>query len=297
MTLPAPELELRQLRAFLVVAETRHFGRAAERLGIAQPPLSQQIRRLESRVGHPLFERHARGVMLTAAGRELLPAARSALDQVSSGLDAARRAGLGQAGRLRIGFAASLAFTLLPKVVGAYRARFPGVTLDLRELTSTPQMEALRAGTLDAGFVRETPPEPDLVSIPVLHERLVAVLPRAHPLTAQRQVPVAALAEEPFVLFPPAEGPAFHARILRVCADAGFTPHIAQQAVEWQTLVAFVEAGLGVTIAPAGVARIRLRGVAFRRLSPDPEPCVVALCRQAGEPSPLLSAFVAAVVS
>ncbi|WP_344943867.1 LysR family transcriptional regulator, partial [Actinomadura miaoliensis] len=295
MTPPPPELDLRQLRAFVVVAEVLHFGRAAQVLGIAQPPLSQQIGRLERRVGHKLFERHARGVTLTPAGRELLPAARGALEQVSGGLDAARRVAGGKAGRLRVGFAASLAFTVLPEAIRGYRRRCPDVELDLRELTSAPQVDALRAGALDVGLVRETPAGPDLAAVPVQHEPFVAVLPDGHPLGRDEAVAVEALADEPFVLFPRAAGPAFHDRVSGVCGDAGFTPRVVQRAVEWQTLVAFVGAGLGVTIAPAGVSRLRLDGVVYRPLTPEPAPTVVALCWREGDTRPLLRGFVETV--
>ncbi|MEU8102647.1 LysR substrate-binding domain-containing protein [Nonomuraea muscovyensis] len=293
-----PELALHQLHAFAVLAEELHFGRAAERLGIAQPPLSQQIGRLERRVGHPLFERGRRGpggrVALTPAGRELLPAARRALEEVAAGLDAARRTGSGQAGRLRIGFAASLALTVLPRIVRAYGDRHPGVELEIREMTGAPQLAALREDAIDLGLLREPPDDADLVAEPVLTEPFVAVLPAGHPLAARRVVPVAALAGEPFVLLPRAAGPAFHDRIVAVCRAAGFEPRVAQRAVEWQTVSALVEAGLGVSLAPAGIRRVRLAGVAYRRVTPGTARTTVALCHRRDDRSPLVAGFLEA---
>jgi DNA-binding transcriptional LysR family regulator len=291
-----PELGLQQLHAFTVLAEELHFGRAAERLGIAQPPLSQQIRRLEARVGHPLFSREPGRVALTAAGQELLPAARRALDELATGLDTARRIGAGRAGRLRIGFAASLALTVLPELLHRYRDSFPGVELEIREMTTAPQLAALRDRRIDLGLLREPPEEAGLRSETVLTEEFVAVLPATHPLAARRTVALAALAGEPFVLLPRETGPTVHDRIVEVCRTAGFTPVLGQQAVEWQTVAALVGAGLGVSLAPAGIRRLRLRGVAYRRITPGTERTRVAACwREADERSPLLAGFLATV--
>jgi DNA-binding transcriptional LysR family regulator len=283
-----PELALHQLHAFVVLAEELHFGRAAQRLGIAQPPLSQQIRRLEVKVGHALFDRGASQVVLTAAGRELLPAAQRALDEVAGGLDAARRVGAGETGRLRIGFAASLALTVLPEMLRGYREAFPRVDLDIREMTTAPQIAALRDHVIDIGLLREPPDEEGLLVEEILSERFVAVLPTAHPQATQRVVHIGVLADEPFVIMPRAVAPTVHDRILQVCAEAGFQPRITQRAVEWQTVAALVEAGLGVSIAPASIARIRLRGVAYRRITPDAVRTTAALCWRRDERNPLV---------
>lgn len=289
-----PELRLQQLHAFAVLAEELHFGRAAERLGIAQPPLSQQIRRLEAKVGHPLFTRGPGPVALTPAGRELLPAARRALQEIAVGLDTARRVGSGAAGRLRIGFSASLALTVLPGVLRAYRDRFPQVELEIREMTTAPQLTALRERVIDVGLLREPPDEPGLATEPILSEEFIAVLPAAHPLAAQRVVPIEALADEPFVLLPRSAGPAFHDRIVGLCRSAGFEPRLGQQAIEWQTVCALVEAGLGVSLAPASVRRIRLDGVAYRRVKPNTARTTVAVAWRHDDQNPLVTRFVQA---
>ncbi|MFD7667858.1 LysR family transcriptional regulator [Streptomyces sp. NPDC059788] len=291
-----PELPLAQLHAFVVLAEELHFGHAATRLGIAQPPLSQQIRRLEDKVGHPLFGRHPGRVTLTPAGRELLPAARRALTTLVDGLTAAREVGSGNAGRLRIGFAASLALTVLPGLLRTFAERFPDVRLDIHEMTTAPQLAALHDRTIDVGLLREPPADdPELGFETVLTEPFVAVLPSAHPVASQRVARVGQLADSPFVLLPRAVGPRLHDQIIGLCTAAGFTPRVAQHAVEWQTVCALVEAGLGVSLAPEGIRRIRLKGVAFRRITPDTTRTRAAAAWRKKDPNPLVAHFLATV--
>ncbi|MER7754000.1 LysR family transcriptional regulator [Kitasatospora sp. NPDC097643] len=291
-----PEIPLPQLHAFVVLAEELHFGHAAARLGIAQPPLSQQIRRLEEKVGHALFSREPGRVALTPAGRELLPAARQAITGLADGLAAARAVGSGRAGRLRIGFSASLALTVLPGLLRTFRERYPGVELDIREMTTAPQLAALHEGAIDIGLLREPPAdEPGIGFRTVLTEPFVAVLPAAHPLAAQRTVRVPELADSPFVLLPRAVGPQLYDRITGLCGAAGFTPRVVQHAVEWQTVCALVETGLGVSLAPASIRRIRLRGVAFRRIEAGTARTRVAVAWRAGDRNPLVVQLLATV--
>ncbi|GAA4925025.1 DNA-binding transcriptional LysR family regulator [Nonomuraea thailandensis] len=292
-----PELPLAQLHAFVVLAEELHFGHAADRLGIAQPPLSQQIRRLEDKVGHALFSRAPGRVALTPAGHELLPAARRALDELAGGLAAARAVGSGRAGRIRLGFAASLALTILPELLSAYRERFPRVRIEIHEMTTAPQLAALRERRIDVGLLREPPDdEPELGFATVLREPFVAVLPTGHPLAAGRAVELARLAGSPFVLLPREHGPGLYDRITRMCGAAGFTPEVAQHAVEWQTVCALVEAGLGVSLAPASIRRIRLRGVAFRRVTPGGVRTSVAAAWRADDTEPLVTGLLETVL-
>lgn len=291
-----PEVPLPQLHAFVVVAEELHFGRAAARLGIAQPPLSQQIRRLESKVGHALFNREPGGVTLTTTGHELLPAAQRALTSLADGLAAARAAGSGRTGRLRIGFAASLALTVLPDLLCRFRERFPDVRLDVQEMTTAPQIAALYDKAIDVGLLREpTDDRAELCFRTVLTEPYVAVLPTSHPLAAQRLVPLAQLADHPFVLLPRSVGPGLHDQIIGLCATAGFTPQVAQQAVEWQTICALVKAGLGVALAPASIRRIRLKGIAFRRIESGTVRSRVAIAWRQGDPNPRIAHLLATV--
>jgi DNA-binding transcriptional LysR family regulator len=284
-----PELPLPQVHAFVVLAEELHFGRAAHRLGIAQPPLSQQIRRLEDKVGYALFRREPGQVSLTAAGRELLPAARRTLADLADGLAAARAVGSGRAGRLRVGFAASLALTVLPGLLRSFRERFPDVLLDIHEMTTAPQITALKGGSIDVGLLREPPyEEPGLGFRTVLTEPFVAVLPATHPLAGQRRVRLADLTGLPFVLLPREAGPGLHDQIVGLCASAGFAPRVTQHAVEWQTVCALVGTGLGVALAPASIRRIRLAGVVFRPIEPGTVRTRTALTWRSDEHNPLV---------
>ncbi|MFC9750885.1 LysR family transcriptional regulator [Streptomyces niveus] len=291
-----PELPLPQLHAFVVLAEELHFGRAAARLGIAQPPLSQQIRRLEDKVGYALFSREPGHIGLTAAGRELLPAVRLTLTHLAQGLTAAREVGSGKAGHLRIGFAASLALTVLPSLLRTFRERFPAVDLDIQEMTTTPQLAALRERTIDIGLLREPPAHDAKLGFQtVLTEPFVAVLPASHPLATQRAVHVEQLADCPFVLLPRAVGPPLYDQIADLCIAAGFTPQVTQHAVEWQTVCALVGTGLGVSLAPESIRRIRLKGVAFRRVEPDTVHTRVAVAWRKNDPNPLVSGILSAL--
>lgn len=293
-----PDLPLPQLHAFVVLAEELHFGHAAARLGIAQPPLSQQIRRLEDRVGHALFTRGPGRVGLTPAGEELLPAARNALATLTDALAAARAVGEGRAGALRIGFAASLALTVLPALLRRFREQVPDVRLHIQEMTTAPQLAALRDRSLDVGLLREPGEDgAELAFRTVLREPFVAVLPVGHPLAGHAHVRAAQLADSPFVLLPRHVGPRLHDQIVGLCVEAGFTPSIAQHAVEWQTVCALVEAGLGVSIAPASIARIRLEGIVFRRLDPEGLRTRVAVGWHRDHRSPLIDPLLAALAA
>lgn len=279
-----------------MLAEELHFGRTATRLGIAQPPLSQQIRRLEGKVGHALFSREPGCIALTPAGRELLPAARHALNGLADGLAAARDVGSGRVGRLRIGFAASLALTVLPGLLRTFRERFPAVELVIQEMTTTPQLAALRERTIDIGLLREPPADDaELEFATVLTEPFVAVLPSAHPFAAQHTVRIEQLADCPFVLLPRAVGPPLYDQITSLCIAAGFTPRVAQHAVEWQTVCALVETGLGVSVAPESIRRIRLKGVAFRRIEPNTTRTRVAVAWRENDSNPLVPRLLAAL--
>jgi DNA-binding transcriptional LysR family regulator len=284
-------IDLRQLRQFVAVAEEGHFGRAAERLGMAQPPLSQSILRLEQQVGHPLLMRRPR-VRLTAAGEVLLATARRTLAQVEAGVDAARRAARGESGRLTVGFAASVLPGVLPGIVRAYREAYPAVELRLRELATAAQADALRDGTIDIGFLRQPADDAELACEPLVREALAAVLPPGHPLGASRRVRLAALAGEPFVLFPRAVAPTLYDQVNALCAAAGFAPRVTQEAQEWLTIVGLVEAGLGVSLVPASFRRLRWGRVVYRPLTPAGAKTVVSLCWRRAELSPAATAFV-----
>src|SRR5690349_19571737 len=258
------EIELRHLRYFLAVVETLHFSKAAERLGMAQPPLSQQIRRLEELVGHRLFDRTTRGVKLTLAGQLLAERARSTLDKVHDDLAQVRRLGRGEEGTLTVGFSGSVMFTGLPAAIESYRRRYPKVELRLRELVTSAQIAALLDGTLDLAFLRDGDPTKGIQMTTLVKERYVAVLPEAHPLARKRSLRVKDMQYEPFVLFARRMGPLAFDRTIACCEKGGFRPNIVQDAPQWPTLVRLVAAGIGVSLAPACVATLAMPGAVYR---------------------------------
>ena len=270
-------MDLRQLRYFVAVAEELHFGRAAERVGIAQPPLTQQIQRLEKDLGSRLLIRHTRKTTLTEAGEVLLAQARLLLRDFDDAIDRTRRAARGETGQLTVGTPPSMMLTALPRVIRKYRARYPQVHFTLREQSTTAIAQGLAAGSIDVGFLREAAPTGDAVVEFRWQEPLVAVLPAAHPLAKRAQVKLADLANEPFVLFPRSVGDALYDKIIGLCVKAGFTPRVVQEATQWQSVVACVETGMGVSVAPACVERFRWKGVAYRPLAGLKT--AVAVCR------------------
>jgi DNA-binding transcriptional LysR family regulator len=259
-------LELTHLRYFVVLAEELHFGRAAGRLHISQPPLTQQIQRLEARVGHALLQRTSRRVELTAAGRVFHDAARAVLQEAQHALDTARRVGRGEAGHLTLATPPSLMLDTLPRVIRRFRDQFPTVDLRLREMATSRIFDALESGGADVGLVRgpQTPESlPKLVS---WKEPLVAMLPPGHTLTRARSFELKRMAAEPFVFFPRDLGPGFYEELLGHCRAAGFEPRVVQEATQWSSVVSLVSAGIGVSIGPASVARLLVGAVDVRFL-------------------------------
>jgi DNA-binding transcriptional LysR family regulator len=261
------DIELRHLRYFVAVAEELHFGRAAERLGIAQPPLSQQIQRLEALIDAPLFYRTSRSVELTDAGRTLLDGARRTLAQAEEAVTATQRTARGETGTLTVAYAASVMFLSLPRLIHAFRARYPSVHLELRELPTGPQIAALHAGEIDIGFVRQPGREKGLTIETVMTEPLLIALHRHHPLADDAVVPLAALARDSFVLFPKDIAPGLYAQVFAVCKEAGFTPRVTQESRELYTTVSLVEAGLGVSIVPASVRKMGWPDVVYKTIA------------------------------
>jgi DNA-binding transcriptional LysR family regulator len=286
-------MEMRQLRYFVAVAEELHFRRAAARLHISQPPLSQQIRALEEEMGCTLLARTRRRVELTAAGEAFLRDARALLSELDGAVDTARRIDAGQAGRLRVTFVGSALLSVVPGIVQRFRAARPGVELELRERSTVDQLRAVSAGIVDVGLVRP-PLDEDLAELRcdvVLRERTVLALPVGHPLAALRRVPLRRLAAEPFVLFPRAQAPGFHDRLIGSVAAAGAPPLVVQYAPEMLTIIGLVAAGIGLSLVPASVARLALDGVTYRPVAGAPGAELVAITR-AGDPSASVRAFV-----
>ena len=263
-------MELRHLRYFMMVAEELHFGRAAQRLHIQQPPLSRQIQLLEAELGFPLFERSRRRVELTPAGSALLGRARQVFDALDVAIRDARSASEGESGRLVVGYPSSLAYSGLTELLRAFRTRFPLVEVALRELPPGDQIDALKAGSLDVGFVRTSLDDPVLVAELVRRESLMVVLPDDHPLSARRTIPLEALAQEPFVMFPRARGPAFFDQLMALCGAAGFAPRIVQEAPQLD-IISMVAAGFGVSIMPSSMRNFRRPGLSFRAIVGTPQ--------------------------
>ncbi|EOZ4774490.1 LysR substrate-binding domain-containing protein [Pseudomonas aeruginosa] len=288
-------MELRRLRYFIAVAEELHFGRAAERLGISQPPLSQQIQALEEEIGARLFERTNRRVELTDAGRLFLDESRQVLAQVDKAVLLARRAHLGELGELKIGFTSSAPFTsTIPSSIHAFRKAYPDVHLDLQEMSSRQVLKALLEESLQVGVIRPLA-LPDAVHwVELFREPLVAVLRADHPLAAGSEdgLAIAALAEEPFVFFPRSYGTGLYDQVIALTRQAGFSPRIAQEASEAMTIIGLVSAGLGVSILPASFRRTRVDGVVYRTLSDPEATTAVWLVRRQNEGSPLALSFI-----
>jgi DNA-binding transcriptional LysR family regulator len=258
-------MDLRQLRYFVAVAEELHFGRAALRAGIAQPPLTQQIQKLERDLGARLLVR-GRKTALTPAGAVLLEEARRILRQADFAMEATQRAARGESGELRVGAPPSVMLSALPAIIRKYRKQFPGVAFALRELSTSAIESALRAGEIDLGFLRETAPELPLVAEAAFEELVVAVLPAASALAKVRELKLGMLRDQPFVFFPQRLGAAFYNRMVSFCAGEGFAPRVVQEATQWPSIVCLVEAGMGISLAPACVRRFRWAGVVYRPL-------------------------------
>jgi DNA-binding transcriptional LysR family regulator len=283
-------IELRHLRYFAAVAEELHFGRAANKLHISQPPLSQQIRQFEEMVGHRLFARTSRAVKLTAAGDAMLERARRTLHRVEEDLEFVRRVGRGETGSLRVGFIGSGMLTRLPAILGEYRRLYPDVELRLHEFYTSSLIEAIRDGSVDVGFLRDGGAIADLCVEPLLEERLIAVTPSNHRLARQRLIRVPQLRHEPFVFFPISAGRTAWERTMKLCEDHGFRAKIVQEAPHWVTIVSLVAAGLGVTIAPECIRKIAGESVACRPLSP-PGTTRIELAYRRDESSPVAKEF------
>jgi DNA-binding transcriptional LysR family regulator len=285
-------VELRGLRYFVTLADELHYGRAAKRLGMTQPPLSQAISKLERELGVRLFERTRRRVALTHAGATFLDEARATLARAAQAIELAQRAQRGEVGRLSVGYLAATAYTLLPLVLRDFGRSFPGVKLELRELTLPLQIAALLKGDIEVGLLRPPVSDAELAAETILAEPFVVALPPRHPLRTLRRVPAKRLGGEPFVMFPRQPGLVFHDIVMDFCLRSGFTPRVAQEANQTHTVVGLVSAGIGVALVPASTQRIGLAGVAYRPLRETTPLSKTAVAWRRADPSPVIAAFV-----
>ena len=294
MTAP---VELRQLRYFVAVAEEMHVGRAAQRLNMTQPPLSQSIQALEALLGADLFIRQKRGITLSAAGLALLPEARRLIRDSQALPDLAKSAALGKTGSLSIGFISTADYNLLPPVLREFRKMVPQVQLSLREATSDVQLEALRLGQIDLGLL--IPPIPDrlhavLNYLPIMSEPLILAAPSDAPWVGKnKRLSLSDCQGQPLIIFPRAIAPAFYDVILGCFQSAGVTPEIGQEAIQMQTIIGLVSAGMGIALVPQSVSNLKRPGVEYFDLA-QPSPLIeTGVAWKKDNHSPVLQAFIA----
>jgi len=283
-------MELRHLHYFIAVAEELNFSRAADRLHMAQPPLSQQIRQLEEELGFQLFHRTKRKVQLTEAGQIFLAEVQQILRSLNQAVHKSQQASRGEVGRLVIGFVSSAAYNILPPILQTFHRQIPGVTLELQELTTREQIQAVLDGKLDIGFVRPPVEDVELDSKIIFREPLMVALPESHPLQTRPSISVKLLANEPFILFPRKVAPGLHDQILSVCLQAGFNPQVTQEAIQMQTIVSLVAAEMGVAIVPLSLQNLQRQGVSYKPLEElTPMVEVAIISRQ--HPTPTVQRF------
>ena len=276
-----PDVELRQLYIFAVVAEELHFGRAALRLGIAQPPLSQQIKKLERLVGYTLLKRDTRSVGLTEAGDSLLALARKLLQDTSLGLHRVRQAGIGEAGTLNLGFTATTALEMLPKILESARRRLPDVHVSLIELLPDPLFDALASELIDVAIGRELIDFDQFEVNELFHETYVAAMPASHAFAKiPGKLQLKSLRGDDFILFPRNHKSRNSDQLFAMCRAAGFTPKMSQEAPGWQTAVSFVGSGLGVSILPSCVRSFMLPEVVYKDIDTDVTSTILLMRRR-----------------
>jgi len=289
-------MDVRQLRQFIAVAEALNFRRAATSLKMAQPPLSQSIKRLEIELGVQLLLRNRKSVQLTPAGGAFLAEAKRTLLQLERAANVARRAGSGTVGSLRVAFIGSSAYSHLPEAVREFRQRFPDVDLDLIESTSTEVIKLLDTDQIDIGFLRPVIGlTHNLRTESIEKDRFVVAMPARHKLAHHATLRLAQLSDFPFVIFSATRSPTLYQQILLLCRHASFTPRIAQEARQVQTVISLVSAGLGIALVPAAVGRLRHPNVVYKPLR-DRSPYLtleLISARRADNVSPMAAAFAA----
>jgi DNA-binding transcriptional LysR family regulator len=287
-------MELRHLRYFLAVAEELNFTRAAERLGISQPPLTQQVKALEAELGVALFDRSAYRIELTDAGRIFAAEAARILGDARSAVQAARRAATGATGRVRVGFTESASFnSLVTSTLRSFRSDYPAVEISLEEHPSTELIVALREGRLDTAFVRPPLPAQRGLSLDLLEEEpLVAAVPTGHPLSSHRRVELGALAAETFILYPRAVRPGLADTVIAACEAAGFTPKVGQYAPQLSSTINLVAASLGISIVPDSMRCLQARAVTYLPLSGEPLYALLGIAYRTDEGSSVVHNFI-----
>lgn len=287
-------MDVGRLRSFLVLADELHFGRAAARLGIAQPHLSRRIQELERTTGARLFQRTQRQVELTPAGQAFAERVRSVLSSLDEAVAHARNVADGTGGRLRVGFIHSSTYALLPAILRSVRALRPGLAFDLREMTILAQVAALRVGEIDLGILRPLADMEGLAAETIFREPFRVAVPEDHALARRRRVRLAEIAREPFIMFPRETSPLFNARISAAFAAIGALPDVVQEATQIHTVLGLVRAGLGMALVPASAAGLAAPGIRLLDVEHAPDPVEVCVAWRADRGLPACHAFLAA---
>jgi DNA-binding transcriptional LysR family regulator len=290
-------MELRHLRYFVAVAEELHFSKAAEKLHIAQPPLSQQIQQLEAELGVKLFHRKTkRQVQLTEAGKVFLQEVDRLLVQLETAVELTQRIGRGQTGQLRIGFTSLAIYDLLPLILQQFREQFLEVELVLRELTTSQQEQALKDSLIHVGFAHP-PLEDDTLSYQCIHrETLVVALSSTHSLAQQERICVRSLKDEPLIVFPRYLAPGLYDRIMSLFGQVNVQPNIIQEAIQMQTIIGLVSARMGVAITPSSLQNLQRSGVVYRPLLEDVPIIETAVIWQQSSLTPIVENFLQLVL-
>ena len=262
-------MNLKHLKYFVMVAEELHFGRAAKRLHISQPPLSMSIQQLESNLGFSLFIRNNKTVALTDAGSLFYKEALTLLRHSDDMRQIGKRVARGMLGNLRIGIGSSMLLRGLNTVIEDFQLQHPHIKVLLKEMNSSEQIQALKQEQINIGFVHSLNSEPDIVYRLLMSEDFVCCLPKSHPLASKEVIDLALLANENFVLFPRSIAPHYHDKITSICVNAGFSPYIAHEIRNWLTIVEVVEAGLGVALVPSSMQKLNKKNTCFIKINGD----------------------------
>ena len=284
-------MELRHLRYFVTLAEELHFGRAAERLHIAQPPLSQQIRQLETELGFELFHRTKRKVELSEAGEVFLIEVQQIFRQLQQAIFLGKQVSRGEIGQLVVGFVSSAAYNILPDILQNSRNSIPNISLELHELTTDEQIRWLESGRIDVAFVRPPVDENTYESKIIFQESLAIALPENHRLANQEKVSLQSLMQEYFILFPRFLAPGLYDLIISFCQQFDFSPKVAQEAIQMQTIVSLVAAEIGVAIVPESLQNLQRTGVVYKSFVEKTPQVSIAMIWRKNDVSVVLDRF------
>jgi DNA-binding transcriptional LysR family regulator len=290
-------MELRHLRYFLAVAEDLHFGRAAERIHIAQPPLSQQIKQLETEIGVQLFKRTKRNVELTEAGKVFQREAYAVLERLDKGVLKAQLADRGEAGWIGIAFLSSINYEVLPNVIRKFRNHYPNIEMFLQEKNDADQNQALLERRVHVGFTRFPIANEELESKVILRENVIIAMPASHPLANKPKIRLADLANESFIMFSQNQPSAYADYLSRLCAEAGFQPRVVQNVGEMQTAIGLVAAEIGIIAVPSSIQNLKREGVVYRSLDNLNATIEITVQYRKDETSPVLQRFLEIVNS